>query len=65
MTDWLYHIGGDCMGSTIYPTIDDLQMARSCVTAECGVVEVKVTFMRILRAEMDGPNSISIEVSHD
>ena len=49
-TDWDHEIGWASDGNKVYPSIDSVRRERKC-TAECGIVEVDVTFVRIVQGE--------------
>ena len=51
-TDWECEIGGVGSGSKVYPSVADLKRHRECY-AECGIVEVRVSLMRVVE-EGDG-----------
>lgn len=53
MTSWECEIGVACGGNTIYPSIEDLIKCHTCCGEDggCGIVEVKVSFSRVIKNE--------------
>jgi hypothetical protein len=45
--DWECELGANCNGNLIFPSIEDLRVAKKCVDS-CGIVEVKVYCVRIV-----------------
>ena len=50
--DWECEIGGAMGGNKVYPSVEDLKRNRECV-AWCGIVEVRVSLVRVVE-EGDG-----------
>ncbi len=46
-TDWQYEIGGAEDGNHVYPSIDAAKKYSGC-WRECGIVEVRVLFSRVI-----------------
>ena len=47
LTDFECELGMASGGNTVHPSIEDLKKRRTCVSS-CGIVEVKVSFSRII-----------------
>jgi len=47
-TSWEWDINGDCFGTTIYPTLEDLKDNTNCWKS-CGIVEVDITLSKVIR----------------
>ena len=52
LTDFEYELGEVPGGSAVYYTVEDLRNRRKCVEL-CGIVEVKVSFSRIVAEPKD------------
>lgn len=44
--DWQHHLGGDAMGTLLFPSEDSLRAAKTCLSGGCGIVEVEVRLIR-------------------
>ena len=47
LTDFECELGMASGGNTVHPSIEDLKKRRTCVSS-CGIVEVKVSFSRMV-----------------
>lgn len=50
--DFDWELGYASGGNTVYPSEEDLRKCRKCVD-ECGIVEVRVQFVRVVQEEKD------------
>lgn len=48
LTDFCCETGAATGGNLVHPSIDDLKLSRRC-TDECGIVEVRIVGVRIVR----------------
>jgi len=55
MTDYDYELGHASGGSKVYPSVCDLQRCSPCCCrgGSCGIVEVEVTFKKVIRKRPD------------
>lgn len=50
--DFSHELGAAAGGTKVYPDLEDLREQRRCVSGGCGIVEVRVEFVRVVQPTM-------------
>ena len=51
MIDWRHELGRAMDGSRVYPSAKDLKRFHPSCVNECGIVKVKVTFVKVVKKQ--------------